>query len=338
MVIQDLPANLTQDEYLALLSIDGFDKLPAQTPVAGLTRNGNYCILYLNDGSKLRFGTGDSLEPNMPECIDCTITHKCNGGCEFCYMSCNADGEHAVIKEGPARKIIDQIQPCTELAINGNDLTHPDLDWFLQYMKERKVFVNVTVNQRHFLESFHRIMDWKSRDLIRGIGVSYTDPSPELLTALRSASDSVVVHLIAGIVKSSDLNYLAYNDLNILILGFKTIGRGASFVQSPRNFNMITGRMEILERILSRSIWDSRRFKSIAFDGLAIKQLRVKDWLGEKLYNEIYAGDEGAYTFYLDLVDMVYQKSSIEHDPIPCGDKSIYEMFNSIRTEPLRIN
>jgi hypothetical protein len=59
--------------------------------------------------------------------IDVTITTKCDGGCGFCYMNCTEKGIHANLNQ----PWVDTIRPYTEVAINGNDLTHPGLIEFL---------------------------------------------------------------------------------------------------------------------------------------------------------------------------------------------------------------
>lgn len=335
MLIKDLESVLGPTEYAVLASIRGFDGLNPFTPVAGLTKNGNYHILYLHDGSKLRFTSQDSLEPDRPECIDCTITHVCDGGCEFCYMNCTPDGYHATLLDAEPWDLLKQIEPYTELAINGNDLSHPDIDEFLRRMMKQKVFVNITVNQKHYLKNYKKLMDWQDRHMIRGIGVSYTGGNdPDLIRKLHAAN-GITVHVIAGLLTEEEYHFLAGNDLSILILGFKNLGRGNQYFE--KHDKAIIENLKMLERALIKEVNTGQgHFKSIAFDGLSIEQLNVKTWLDDDSFNELYAGDEGAYTFYLDMVDMMYARSSIERTLMPVKD-SITEMFKSIQTEPLRV-
>lgn len=337
MLIKDLQDHLGPTEYAALRSIEGFDQLDPYIHIAGLTENGNYHILYLPDGSKLRFTPEDSLDPDRPECIDCTITKRCDGDCRFCYMNCTTEGEHAPLREGRALELMEQIEPYTELAINGNDLSHPDLDWFLRHMAARNVFVNITVNQQHFVRHFDRIVNWKAHNMVRGIGVSYTGMnSPGFIGKLVAGGTSLVVHTIAGLLTKEEWDFLSGNNLSLLILGYKDIGRGVQY--RDRFKGRVEKRMKELEDVLVDAYYKHEvGFRSIAFDGLALEQLHVKEWFPEDEFNQAYAGGEGAYTFYLDLVDQTYARSSIESEMMPCENLSINEMFQSIRTEPLGV-
>ena len=66
-----------------------------------------------------------------------------------CYEGCTPKGLHgSLMKDGkPCWKFIENIHPYTEIALNGNDLTHPDLEDFLRYLKSKKAISNMTVNQ-----------------------------------------------------------------------------------------------------------------------------------------------------------------------------------------------
>ena len=91
--------------------------------------NGNYTVSFCeNDGTKIRENKLDFFEPAFAENCDVKITDKCDGGCEFCYENCIPNGKHGDILN---HKFLDTLHPYTELAINGNDLSHPDLTIFL---------------------------------------------------------------------------------------------------------------------------------------------------------------------------------------------------------------
>src|SRR5574344_512752 len=90
--------------------------------------NGNYYVDIFTDGTKIRRNNLDNLTPSFAESCDVTITEKCNGRCPFCYAGCTEDGIHGDILN---KKFIETLPPYTELAINVNDLTHPDLQEFL---------------------------------------------------------------------------------------------------------------------------------------------------------------------------------------------------------------
>ena len=106
----------------------------------GMYRNGNYIVRIYEDGTKIRENNLDNFTPSFPESIDVTITKKCDGGCKYCYENCTPNGEHGDIMN---EKFIDILHPYTELAINGNDLSHPNLVEFLKKLKEKHIIVMV---------------------------------------------------------------------------------------------------------------------------------------------------------------------------------------------------
>ena len=89
--------------------------------------NGNVLVkIDTETGTKIRYTKDDAFMPMFPESIDCTITYKCDGHCNFCYMNCTESGKHANLESDYVKNIfVPSLRPYTELAINGNDLSHP---------------------------------------------------------------------------------------------------------------------------------------------------------------------------------------------------------------------
>ena len=109
--------------------------------IIGRYKNGNYITTLFADGTKVRENNLDNLTPAFAENCDVKITDKCDGGCEFCYEGCTPFGKHGDIL---SYKFLDTLHPYTELAINGNDLSHPDLIPFLGMLKNKKIIVHST--------------------------------------------------------------------------------------------------------------------------------------------------------------------------------------------------
>ena len=330
MKVECLKKVLDEEDYSILTSIEEFRYINPKE-VCYLRENGNYKIVYLEDGTKFRFGKGNSLEPDMPECIDCTITTVCNGGCDYCYLNCNPNGKHAVFDY----KLLSQIPKYTELAINVNDMSHPFLKQFLRNMSLQDIFVNVTINQKHLTSDIvPRLIYYRNMKMIRGLGISFTKIDDKLLKYIHAlAGKCVVVHVIAGILTKEEYEWLSGHGLNLLILGYKNIGKGIEYYNV--NKEEIEKNMKDLHDLLAKDI-HNQGFKSIAFDGLSIEQLDVKSIIGEDEYKKMYTGDEGSYSFYLDLVNHKYGISSISDEYRDCGNLTIKEMFDSIRTPGLR--
>jgi hypothetical protein len=292
----------------------------------GVYKNGNYSVKLLSDGTKIRVTDGDEFVPAFAENCDVKITDRCNGGCPFCYEGCTPNGKHGNILN---YKFLDTLHPYTELAINGNDLSHPDLLPFMYKMREKKIILNMTVNQIHFEKHFNTIKKWVDKGLIYGLGVSLIDPDDEFINMITQFPNAVI-HVINGVVSVDDLIKLADNNLKILILGYKNLRRGESYYE--QNDETIKLLQEDLDKHLFPEIITNSWFQVVSFDNLAIKQLNVQNHLPEAQWSEFYMGDDGKYTFYIDMVDGTFGKNSLATERYPIMD-NIDDMFNKIRGE-----
>ena len=292
----------------------------------GVYKNGNYSVKILSDGTKIRETDDDEFIPSFAENCDVKITDKCDGGCPFCYEGCTPNGRHGDILN---YKFLDTLHPYTELAINGNDLSHPDLGAFMVKMKEKKVILNMTVNQIHFEKHFDYIRSLVQDGYIYGLGVSLKEPTDEFIKMIKQFPNAVI-HVINGVVSVYDLARLASHNLKILVLGYKNLRRGESYYE--QNDEIVTALQEDLDAFLFPEIIDNGWFKVVSFDNLAIKQLNVQKHLPEEQWEEFYMGDDGNYTFYIDMVDGTFGRNSLATVRYPVMD-SIDEMFQKILNE-----
>ena len=286
----------------------------------GVYKNGNYTVKVLSDGTKIRETLEDEFVPSFAENCDCKITDKCDGGCPFCYEGCTPNGKHGNILN---YKFLDTIHPYTELAINGNDMSHPDLIPFLMKLREKKVIANLTVNQIHFERHQNLIRKLVDDKLIYGLGISLKEPTEEFISLVKTYPNAVI-HVINGILSASDAMMLADNNLKMLILGYKQLRRGEDWYDIEHE-SIIAKQMwlkENLDKMLSH-------FKVISFDNLAITQLDVKRLMSEEDWEEFYMGDDGNYTFYIDMVDGTFGKNSLATERYPIMD-NIDLMFQKI--------
>ncbi len=121
------------------------------------------------------------------------------------------------------------MHPYQEVALGGGDATsHPDLIPFLQKLKDRKVIVNMTVNQIHFEKKQVLIKKLVDEKLIYGLGVSLVTPTENFIKLVKQYPNAVI-HVINGVLKPSDIQTLENNNLKILILGYKHLRRGDDF-------------------------------------------------------------------------------------------------------------
>ena len=292
----------------------------------GVYKNGNYTVKILSDGTKIRETEEDNFIPAFAENCDVKITDRCDGGCPFCYEGCTPSGRHGDILN---YKFLDTLHPYTELAINGNDLSHPDLGEFMFKMQEKKIILNMTVNQIHFEKYFDYIKELVNYGFIYGLGVSLNNPTDEFINMIAQFPNAVI-HVINGVVSVHDLIRLASRNLKILILGYKHLRRGESYYE--QNDEIVDALQRDLNDYLFPEIIKNGWFDVVSFDNLAIKQLNVQKHLPEEQWEEFYMGDDGNYTFYIDMVDGTFGKNSLATERYPIMD-SIDEMFQKILNE-----
>lgn len=290
----------------------------------GRYRNGNYSVLLMEDGTKIRWNDEDNLTADFPESIDIKICNKCDMACPSCHEQSTCDGVLGNLNN----PILDTLHPYTELAIGGgNPLEHPDLIPFLQKMKDKHVICNLTVNLEHFLNNEVYLRTWSERKLIHGIGISVGRCITEEEAELISSFPNSVVHVIAGIVTNDVLDTLSGHNIRLLILGYKKVGRGTAYYKKYER------RVDHLIRVLSNglSFWKNK-FKLISFDNLALEQLDVKSLVTDKEWEEGFMGNDGQYTMYIDLCKNEYAvASTMERYPIPEDIMTINELFAIVK-------
>ena len=304
---------------------------------------GHWCE-YKNGNTKVRINTqsgtrflrteADEFNLKFPLNMDILISTKCDNECPYCYAGCNRNGQHAKLFHW---KFWENIQPYTEVAINLNYPLHPDLHRFLWFMKSKKVFVNVTINQRDFerLDVYQMLMDWNRDGLIHGIGISVynrlTDRDDLFVHSLAPflRHHSVTLHVIAGLIDYKKLRYLLDGQLPILILGYKAVRNGLTYSQTNENNKQIRENISKLRKNMIYIFGNDQYL--INFDNLAIQQLNLRSIVSEDTWNLFYAGKEGSTTFAMNLVDGTYSLTSMSEETYPIGTKSINEMFGDLK-------
>lgn len=292
--------------------------------VIGVYKNGNYNVAMLSDGTKIRSCKDGKMIPAFAESLDVKLTNKCDMCCKFCHEDSKPDGKHGNIMNVP---FIDSLHPYTELAIGGgNPLEHPQLEEFLAYCKDRKLIVNMTVNQVHFEKEFDRIKNLVNDKFIYGLGVSLVNPTPEFINMIREIPNAVI-HIINGIVDRNTLHSLYDKGLKILILGYKEFRRGNTYHNGDTG-TLIDTRKNWMHDNISDII---NHFDTVSFDNLAIKQLEVRNIMSPQDFNHFYMGDDGQFTMYVDTVKQEYAVSSVSTKRYSYTDETIEEMFEKVR-------
>jgi hypothetical protein len=289
-------------------------------------KNGNAIVtIDLSDGTREVFTKDDEFDFKFPMSLDMSCTNYCTAGCPYCYANCGRDGVYADPFEF---EFIKTIKPYTEVALQFNDLSSPYMMPFLQYLKSKNIIANITVNQVHFEEKYNLLRDLRDLGLIKGLGVSLKKPSYSLIDDVKSFPNAVI-HTIVGVLSKEDIKMLANNDLKLLILGYKDLGRGVSYKKD--NYNKWLMNKSYLYENLSKVI---NLFKVISFDNLALEQLKVERVLTKEKWQEFYQGPEGSSSMYIDLVNKKFGISSLcSLDEMWDITDNLLDMFQVVKNE-----
>ena len=283
--------------------------------------NGNYTVEIYDDGTKIRETEEETFEASFPENIDIKITNKCLNNCNFCYESSSPEGKHGNLNVD----FIKSLHPYTELAIGGgNPLSHPDLHEFLKVLKENKIIANITIRQNDFLNNLELLKYYTDNKLLYGIGVSLIEPTDEFIKEIQQFPNAVI-HTIAGLLTKEQLIKLFNKKLKILILGYKTRGKGENYKHEFEKDIFLN--IEFLKQNILKL---TPLFKVVSFDNLAIEQLELQKQINPKVWEEFYMGDDGKHTMYVDLVKQTFSKNSLTEETFDLMS-NIEEMFKIVK-------
>lgn len=299
----------------------------------GEYKNGNYITKIYSNGTRTRelfpketfYEQGlfkeelfnvkeiDLMNPEFPESIDLKITNYCNNGCKYCYANSDEEGLHA--DKDFIKEIISQMKPFTEIALGGgNTISYPYLDEILKFAKNKNVICNMTLKDIDVIMNHKRIQEMYHSGLIKSIGISPTNI--EFLskaTELVSNTD-FIIHFVLGIHNKEFLDKVLNDNFKvfiekILILGYKEIGKGKNYFD--KNSEEIKNNIKELKDYINNEVIPefSVSYKTISFDNLAIKQLELDI---NNVYKDLYQGEDGKFSFYIDAVKEKYARSSLE--------------------------
>lgn len=287
-------------------------------------KNGNTTITLLDDGTKIReWPDGEDAFFEYPESLDVKITNWCNAGCEFCFESSTKAGKHGDIHQ--ILQTLEDLPAGTELAIGGgHPLAHPDIEYFLQTLKDRGIVCNITCNALHLKSYSETITDFRNRKLIWGLGISY---HPQLVQLIKDHTDpNTIVHFIIGVHSPADV-YALPKGSKILILGYKHYGFGTSFAQLDatvldKSQEFFNGIREVMAEY------------HCSFDNLALKQLDLKRHFSKDFWDSHYMGNDGTHTMYIDGTENAYGVTSTAPREA-LGGMKIREAFEKVKQKTL---
>lgn len=286
-------------------------------------QNGNTTVTIYEDGTKIR-EFDNTPEIYFPESLDVKITNYCDLGCKYCHENSTIKGEHADFEK--LKAVLISLPAGVELAIGGgNPLDHPNLLEFLIWCQERGLICNITVNQRHLKKHLATLETFIEEKLIYGLGISIVNNHYREIEYLKTLTNNIVYHVIAGVNDISELDSLNnIGNCKVLILGYKNFGRGIDYYSKEVDKNI-----ELWQKQLPLYLG---KF-SISFDNLALEQLNVQSMISENIWNSFYMGDDFSFTMYVDAVKQEYGPTSKSLDRVSFNEMSLFEYFINFKNK-----
>jgi hypothetical protein len=291
-------------------------------------QNGTYFVVTKETGCS-KF-IGDTFKADFPDTIDLKVTDYCNAGCAFCHENSTKKGTHA---DFHALKGFLNNFPWVgiQLAIGGgNPLAWPYLDEFLVWAQD-KFICNITINGLHINRNLDRLRKFQDDNLIHGIGVSAVTTGieyPNFKLIEDHGLKNIIGHIILKRWTSYQIKYTMHDLIernsyksflssslmpSILFLGYKDFGRGIKYKE----------KMELDSYFDKSKIYLINLFRlmlkhniNIHFDNLAIEQLNLKEKIVPEIWEQMYLGDEGTRSMYIDAVKQETAISSSTLDRI----------------------
>ncbi len=285
--------------------------------------NWDFIVQINKDGTKIREW---EWKPVYPESLDLKITNYCDKWCVYCHEQSNKQWSHWDIDLAMSVLMDTQIKGI-EIAIGwGNPLSHPRLLRFLEFLKENWFISNITVNSLHLREYGDLIDSLIDKKLIYWLWISYDEKYINEINKYLSYSNTVL-HFISGwntIQQIEDL-YLKNNSIKVLILWFKNYWNWKLFFKKLKN------RIDEFKNELPKLV--RKKWLTLAFDNLSIKQLEVRRFFTTNEWNSFYMGDDWRFTMFIDLVNKEYCKSSTHNArfDLKWNLKNIFSKVNSTK-------
>ena len=325
--------------------------------------NGNY-IVRLDSRKKFfklekrALRVDEELISEFPDSIDLKITDKCNHGCPFCHESSTPKGKSLDLIE--TKRILSQLpKKPIEIAIGGGNVIEcmDELEDLCDWLRIRNHRPRITLNVRDLMGSY---LDPKNERIVSlitgkigGLGVSLNsldfihekvddfDPllkkkyfSQKVVRLLDRfpmgyeiglSGTIIVYHIIAGIFPISELDELLekIKDECLLILGYKQWGRAKN-----DNLPNMEPWKEKLREILERK---NTNLNYIGFDNLACEQLDIKNLVGEDIWKQVYFGDEGSCSMYIDAVRGEFARTSRSSERVSWNKIGLLDYYASLR-------
>ena len=188
-------------------------------------------------------------------------------------------------------------------------------------LAKKNLVPNLTVHGGYAFSKSDWLKNLQQAKVLNGVGIS--DPVLyKLMHGNDMLPDHSVCHMIVGVHDPYDVIKIRSGDCNVLVLGYKTFGRGKKYFSDEVAANIARWKY---------FIGDILRAKKgiLSFDNLALTQLDIKNLVPEEVWSQYYMGDDGSFSMYFDAVLNQFAVSSTS--PRRDADEmNIQEMFQSL--------
>lgn len=291
--------------------------------------NGNYIVSTDKTGaflSKRCLRYDEELISKFPDSIDLKITNKCSWGCPYCHENSTPEGSSFDIDR--TVRILDQLPHAPiEIAIGGGNIlsVKKEAKDLIIWMKERGLRPRITINSRDIIYREEELSDLIHLVDVYGVSIENLD----LMNKIRNSTfypgfKTIVFHVIAGIIPPQDLLKLATEEpSSILILGYKQWGRA---------LNTKIPDLEETKRVVKIIMENMASYRCLAlgFDNLALEQLGIESLVPKSLWKNIYLGEEGSHSMYIDAVEEKYAITSRSPERTSWNDIKLLDYYDKI--------
>lgn len=297
--LADLMAYLSREDLVILGGNDNDGEHPLEqagesidVPWGGfatrLKKDGDWWTLFSGFGNKTRMSFKDNPEPfvrsQTPDLVDLKITDYCTFGCNFCYQASTPEGLHADL--GSIERLAFEMGEAGvfEVAIGGGEPTmHPQFKEILRAFSRNGVVPNFTTR------NLPTLLDPEIMDLVGSVGVSID--SAEHMGKVQAfltkhAVRRVTLQYVMGSTPITDYQEILKGvKVPLLLLGYKTVGRGETFV--PHDYK---GWFKVLEMA---------KPSMVSIDTMLAGQSTLDP---KKVAKFLYSTKEGQDNMYIDAV------------------------------------
>jgi organic radical activating enzyme len=292
-------------------------------------KNGNYWVVISPERKmRIQFQKDEPLKPIVAELIDLKVTDYCDMGCEYCYQGSTPEGLHADFEEikKARQRLLTPWGTITEFALGGGEPTsHPKFAEILELLGGDYTILNFTT--RTLPSSWSPDIQQAVIKHVTGIAYS-VENTEQLLSYYKDHIDTLnkpfennsklgegikfYIHLIPELMTDDELRGVfaevekinednrwsrRLNNINVTLLGLKTIGRAEDILRTPRP--------EIIDILMNMRFTPVGIDTKFAYD---YKEYLDKYGVDPKLYTT----KEGEFSMYIDMIQNKAYKSSYE--------------------------